>query len=59
MYSRESVRNLIELAEKGILKLGKSAGVQAVGTFSFDEWNKAFQAATENSDWGKPVLFVP
>jgi threonine dehydrogenase-like Zn-dependent dehydrogenase len=59
MYEREDVRGIVELAETGVLKLGKSAGQEIVGQFPLEEWQKAFEAATNNPETGKIVLLTP
>ena len=59
MYERDDVRDIIKLAETGILKLGKSAGVDIVGEFPLEEWEKALDIAAKNPGAGKIVLFTP
>ncbi|KAH8599015.1 hypothetical protein B0O99DRAFT_650228 [Bisporella sp. PMI_857] len=59
MYEREDVRGIIKLVEAGILKLGKSGGHQVVGEFKLEEWQKAFEAAEQNTDAGKIVALIP
>ncbi|MCJ1370774.1 hypothetical protein MMC20_001987 [Loxospora ochrophaea] len=58
MYEREDVRGIIKLAESGLLKLGKSAGVDFIGEFPLEEWEQAFNLAADNNKAGKGVLFV-
>lgn len=57
MYERDDVRDLIKLAESGLLKLGTAAGHVIVGEFSLDDYEKAFDVAQQNPEAGKKVLF--
>jgi D-arabinose 1-dehydrogenase-like Zn-dependent alcohol dehydrogenase len=59
MYEREDVIGIIKLAETGVLKLGKSAGQEVVAQFPLEEWQRAFETATNNPEAGKIVLLTP
>ncbi|KKA25550.1 hypothetical protein T310_0430 [Rasamsonia emersonii CBS 393.64] len=59
MYDREDVKGLVKLAERGVLKLGKKAGVQILGQYKLEEWEKALEHAAENGAWGQQVVFRP
>ena len=47
MYFKEDIRKLIRLLEYGFMKLGRTAGVQTVGAFGLEEFDKAFEAAAK------------
>lgn len=55
MYEREDVFGLIKLIEAGVLRLGSAAGNEVVGEFDLEDFDKAFDVATENSEAGKTV----
>jgi threonine dehydrogenase-like Zn-dependent dehydrogenase len=59
MYNREDVGALIKMVERGVLKLGESAGLEVVGQFRLEDWDKAFACAAENSGSGRYTLIVP
>lgn len=59
MYDWEDANGLIKLAERGVLKLGKKAGVQIVGQYKLEDWEKALEHAAENGAWGQEVVFRP
>lgn len=59
MCDRDDAKGVIRLAETGFLKLGKSAGHEVVGQFPLEDWQKAFETAKNNPDWGKSVLLTP
>ncbi|KAK3901660.1 hypothetical protein C8A05DRAFT_16182 [Staphylotrichum tortipilum] len=59
MYEREDARLLIKMAETGVLRLGKEAGIEVVGRFKFEQADEAFAVATKNPEMGKLVAFVP
>ncbi|PGH06491.1 hypothetical protein GX51_02315 [Blastomyces parvus] len=56
MYHAADVRGLLRLFESGILKLGKSGGVEVVGEFKLEDHEKAGKAAVENPQFGKLVV---
>ncbi|KAL1963364.1 hypothetical protein VTN77DRAFT_8380 [Rasamsonia byssochlamydoides] len=59
MYDREDVKGMIKLAERGLLKLGKKAGVQILGQYKLEDWEKALEHAAENGGWEQEVVFRP
>jgi D-arabinose 1-dehydrogenase-like Zn-dependent alcohol dehydrogenase len=59
MYDREDVKGMIKLAERGLLKLGKKAGVQILGQYKLEDWEKALDHAAETDGWGWQVVFRP
>ncbi|KAL9094517.1 MAG: hypothetical protein Q9165_003076 [Trypethelium subeluteriae] len=59
MYSGDNIRDLIKMAETGIVKLGKGAGLETIGRHSLDEWEVAFDEAEVNSAWGKQAVIIP
>ena len=59
MYEREDARDLIKLAETGVLKLGKSVGHKVVGEYKLEEWEEALETAHQNPGAGKTTLFTP
>ena len=59
MYERDDIGALIKMIEIGALKLGEKAGVKAVGKFTLEEWEKAFDVAAENPGMGLVVVIAP
>ena len=59
MYEREDIKGLLKLVETGMLKIGERGGVQLVGRFGLEEWEKAFTVAEENGVVGKFVVLAP
>lgn len=59
MYERADVHGVVKLAESGLLKMGKEAGQKVVGEFRLEDWEKAFEAAANNSAYGNIVTFTP
>lgn len=59
MYERADVRGLIQLVEKGLLRLGVEGGYELGGTFSLDEMDECFRATAAGSDAGQFVLITP
>ncbi|KKZ66791.1 hypothetical protein EMCG_07529 [[Emmonsia] crescens] len=59
MYQGADVRGLLKLFESGILKLGKSGGVEVVGQFKLEEHEKAGKVAIANPESGKIVVLSP
>jgi threonine dehydrogenase-like Zn-dependent dehydrogenase len=58
MYEREDARQLIKMAETGVLKLGKEGGTEVVGRFKLEEVEEAFALAAKNAEVGKLVALV-
>ena len=59
MYEREDVKEVIALAERGLLPLGARAGHQVLGKFKLEEWEQAFTLSNEKSKWGQDVVLTP
>lgn len=59
MYEREGIFAPLKMVERGNLKLGKSAGMMTIGTFSLEEWEKAFDVAAERAGMGESVVIAP
>ncbi|KAI6346625.1 hypothetical protein MCOR25_010983 [Pyricularia grisea] len=59
MYEREDVRGLIKMAESGVLKLGKAAGVEIIGKYKLEEYEAMLHAASDNVDGSKVIMTVP
>lgn len=59
MYEGEDVRGIIKLAERGLLKLGASSGVQLVDNYTLDQYEEAISKAAENQSWGFQVALRP
>jgi hypothetical protein len=59
MYERQAVVRLIQMVEGGIVKLGKAAGVEIVGTYKLEDIEAALDDVAKNSGFGKEVLLDP
>ena len=59
MYNRDDILSMIRLLESGILKIGESAGTKVAGKFGLEEWEEAFNTASEKTGVGEVVVFVP
>lgn len=57
MYQAEDVRGLIKLAERGLLKLGKSSGAEVLDGYTLDQHDEAITKAHEHQAWGRQVNF--
>jgi threonine dehydrogenase-like Zn-dependent dehydrogenase len=57
MYHRHDVAAFIKLIETGVFKLGER--IRVAGTFSLEDWQKAFDCAAENMALGEIVLLKP
>lgn len=57
MYPKEAVPELIKLVERGFLRIGPAAGIEAT-KYRLEDWESAFQAA-EATSFGKYVVFEP
>ncbi|KAJ5014613.1 alcohol dehydrogenase [Colletotrichum sp. SAR 10_99] len=58
MYERKDVKELISLAESGLLKMGKEAGHE-VEEFPLERWEAAVDFAAKNTGHGKMTCIVP
>jgi D-arabinose 1-dehydrogenase-like Zn-dependent alcohol dehydrogenase len=59
MYRGEDVRDLIKMAEAGVLKLGKQRGFDEVKEFRFAELEDGFKWVSENNELGHMAVLVP
>ncbi|KAH8901616.1 NAD(P)-binding protein [Thozetella sp. PMI_491] len=59
MYERQDVRELIAMAEAGVLKLGSAAKIEIVGKFGLYQIDTAFKTAKEHADAGKLCIINP
>jgi D-arabinose 1-dehydrogenase-like Zn-dependent alcohol dehydrogenase len=59
MYQGEDVRELIRMAEAGVLKLGKQRGFDAVTVFKLEDFGKGFDWVSENHELGQMAVLVP
>jgi D-arabinose 1-dehydrogenase-like Zn-dependent alcohol dehydrogenase len=59
MYEWEDVRLLIKMAESGVLPLGKKGGVEVLGKFALEDYEKAIELAVAHPEIGKAVVFEP
>ncbi|TLD15141.1 hypothetical protein PspLS_10625 [Pyricularia sp. CBS 133598] len=59
MYEREDLRSLIKMAESGVLKLGKGAGVEIIGRYKLDDYETMLHATSNNGDGSKLILTFP
>jgi D-arabinose 1-dehydrogenase-like Zn-dependent alcohol dehydrogenase len=59
MYRSEDVRDLIKMAEAGVLKLGKKRGFDEVKEFRFGELEDGFKWVAENNELGQMAILVP
>ncbi|CRG88330.1 hypothetical protein PISL3812_05359 [Talaromyces islandicus] len=59
MYEGEDVRGIIKLAERGLLKLGPSSGIQLLDNYTLDQYDEAVTKAAENQSWGFQVAIRP
>jgi threonine dehydrogenase-like Zn-dependent dehydrogenase len=59
MYDRSQLQNVISLAEKGRLKLGKAVGKQVVGLFHMDKFVEAMEEAEKNPGYANITILKP
>lgn len=59
MYWGEDVRDIIKMAEAGVLKLGKHRGFDTVAEFRFDDFKKGFDWVAKNHELGQMAVLVP
>ncbi|TAQ88622.1 hypothetical protein B7494_g3075 [Chlorociboria aeruginascens] len=60
MYSKENVKELIKMAEVGVLDLRNGAGsTTSIDTFPLENWDNAFTAAADGLGKGGVALFFP
>lgn len=54
---QEDIFGLLKMVESGIIGLGEEAGMETVGVFGLEEWEKAFYVAVKNAGMGQYVVF--
>ncbi|PYH47033.1 putative isopropanol dehydrogenase [Aspergillus saccharolyticus JOP 1030-1] len=59
MYDRQHVQQLIQMAESGLLPLGRKAGVTQTEVFGLEQADEALEAASKLSGWGSHVVLKP
>lgn len=59
MYERADVRGLIQLVEKGLLRLGAEGGYELRGKYKLDDIDECFRATAAGSEAGQYVLITP
>ena len=58
MYERKDVKELVSLAESGLLKMRREAGHE-VEDFLLERWKAAVDFAAKNTGHGKMTCIVP
>ncbi|KAK0670098.1 hypothetical protein QBC41DRAFT_97817 [Cercophora samala] len=59
MYDRADARQIVRMAESGVLRLGPETGVEVVGKFKLDEIDQAWHVAANNTEFGKLIALNP
>ncbi|OAL45082.1 GroES-like protein [Pyrenochaeta sp. DS3sAY3a] len=59
MYRSEDVRELIRLAESGVLKLGRKRGFDEVKEFTYEDLQQGFEWVSKNNKLGQMAVLVP
>lgn len=59
MYTKDDIREMINLTENGYLKLGDRGCIQTVGVFPLDQYDKAFEAAANMRGPYLQVVIAP
>ncbi|KAH9892326.1 NAD(P)-binding protein [Xylariomycetidae sp. FL2044] len=59
MYTREELRQLVKMAETGVLKLGRAAGHETKGSYQLEDYEAALAEAAKQKAWGKQCVFTP
>ncbi|KAI1456593.1 alcohol dehydrogenase GroES domain-containing protein [Annulohypoxylon moriforme] len=59
MNTTQQAKDLIQLIERDVLKIGSRAGMTVAGKFGLEEWEKAFDVAAAEGGAGKSTYFVP
>ncbi|BCS21767.1 putative isopropanol dehydrogenase [Aspergillus puulaauensis] len=58
MYERDDIWKIIQMAESGVLKLGKQAGWVTVKKYKLEQWAEAFSCAAQRAGPGEQVVFT-
>jgi len=56
MYERSEIADLFKLATTGVLKLGKTGGIEEPTIFPLEQWKEAWDYAAEESAFNRKVL---
>ncbi|KAE8843310.1 hypothetical protein HRS9139_02607 [Pyrenophora teres f. teres] len=59
MYWGQDVKEVIKMAEAGVLKLGKERGFDKVTEFKMDDFEKGFDWVGQNHELGQITVLVP
>jgi D-arabinose 1-dehydrogenase-like Zn-dependent alcohol dehydrogenase len=59
MYEASDMRSLVQLAERGLLKLGGDSGVHVIDGYTLEQYDEAVAKAAEQQAWGRQVIFEP
>ncbi|KAI4606254.1 hypothetical protein J4E80_010231 [Alternaria sp. BMP 0032] len=59
MYRGQDVKEMIKMAEAGVLKLGKERGFDSVTGFKMDDFERGFDWVGENHELGQMAVLVP
>jgi threonine dehydrogenase-like Zn-dependent dehydrogenase len=58
MYTRDQVKELINMIETGRLKVGSKAGMEVSGVFGLEDWEMALDTAKKDGRMGRAVFFA-
>ncbi|KAI4942300.1 hypothetical protein J4E86_010102 [Alternaria arbusti] len=59
MYWGQDVKEMIKMAEAGVLKLGKERGFDSVTEFKMEDFERGFDWVGENHELGQMAVLVP
>ncbi|KAI1464970.1 alcohol dehydrogenase GroES domain-containing protein [Daldinia caldariorum] len=59
MNTPQQAKDLIKTVERGVLKIGTRAGMEAAGKFRLEDWEEALRTAAAKGGPGKSVYFIP
>ena len=59
MYRGQDVKEMIKMAEAGVLRLGKERGLDSVTEFKMDDFERGFDWVGENHELGQMAVLVP
>jgi hypothetical protein len=59
MYWGQDVKEMVKMAEAGVLKLGKQRGHDVVTEFKFEDFEKGFDWVGANHELGQMAVLVP
>jgi hypothetical protein len=55
----QQAKDLAKTVERGVIKISTRAGMNIIGKFGFEDWEKASNTATAESGPGYSVYFIP